>query len=779
METEAQHQIMAPLPPIEGNNDKGATTTSYIYKGEVNERGRVAKGATTIIIDPTVTKIRDGAFSGLSVTSIQIPPSVTEIGQQAFACCRALKSIVIPSGITEIKYATFYMCDALESIVLPDSVTTIGSGAFSYCISLPRITIPASVTCVGERAFEHCTTLKSITIPSGVTEIKYHTFDGCVALETVFLSGSITSIGSWAFFNCTSLQKVTILRPREFEAHVSILPRRITEMKDSITGVDTQIGRGAFENCSKLYAVNLPHSLDKVYNSCTIISFLQFLQKVSDNIKLKEGPGPKYEFKGSMQRGYGPEMWGVTLGQMEDILKKHPDITHDTLMRDVVKIVIKPATRGYGIGYGLLVNQNKPLRAKVMVSHAWDEPFGNFVSCLKRSGHPGPFWVCAFSIYQSEGAGDSPTIAEQIGPDPEYGAFSTVLKGADLMLAVVTEACDTYTRLWCVYEILVADKQKVKTILCPYIPESSELNEALENDICVANVETAVDSMNALCWDKTNNASIQNIIKLSPGEFIGVNQRVEMVRLNYLLNYPMQNIKGGKLSAENEDHRMYITAFVITFIIGLMNLSISPLNGMLFISGVILFFILHCLRKNLNEELDSELSAKIILIMIIVTFCSSIGVAFGVHAMLTFASGVITTISMVASLSLFRNHIIKLHEKYCFCGQGMIANLHQRIFDDEQNKQGRKDAISKLVVAIESTIPRTISSPGRHMISFEDFCKTRDRLYNTAPTYVFRMWAKHIKSVLDRIETEKEKDEKKIYRAPTMMQTGGIHSVMV
>ena len=56
--------------------------------------------------------------------------------------------------------------------------------------------------------------------------------------------------------------------------------------------------------------------------------------------------------------------------------------------------------------------------------------------------------MCAFSIYQSDGEGDSPTIGEQLGSDPEYGPFATVLKGADSMIAVVTEVCDIYTRLW-------------------------------------------------------------------------------------------------------------------------------------------------------------------------------------------------------------------------------------------------------------------------------------------------------------------------------------------
>ena len=80
--------------------------------------------------------------------------------------------------------------------------------------------------------------------------------------------------------------------------------------------------------------------------------------------------------------------------------------------------------------------------------HAWDEPIGQFCYSLERSGEEGPFWICAFAIYQNHGDDDKPTIFEQLGPDPEYGPFATVLKGADSMVAVVTETCDIYSRLW-------------------------------------------------------------------------------------------------------------------------------------------------------------------------------------------------------------------------------------------------------------------------------------------------------------------------------------------
>ena len=113
------------------------------------------------------------------------------------------------------------------------------------------------------------------------------------------------------------------------------------------------------------------------------------------------------------------------------------------------KIVI-PTTVGTGTGYALFSNKSEPLRAKVMVSHAWDEYYRDFALALRKAGsseegHSGPFWICAFAIYQPE---DIPglTIAKQLGPDPSRGPFASVLKSAEAMLCIVTTSCDIYTR---------------------------------------------------------------------------------------------------------------------------------------------------------------------------------------------------------------------------------------------------------------------------------------------------------------------------------------------
>lgn len=81
--------------------------------------------------------IGECAFFGCSsLTSINIPSSVTEIGNRVFEDCKSLTSVNIPSGVTEIAWRTFWGCKGLKSIyIFAEDVPTIGTGAFDGCDS--------------------------------------------------------------------------------------------------------------------------------------------------------------------------------------------------------------------------------------------------------------------------------------------------------------------------------------------------------------------------------------------------------------------------------------------------------------------------------------------------------------------------------------------------------------------------------------------------------------------------------------------------------------------
>ena len=159
------------------------------------------------LADPT--RIVGGAFYQCkSLTSIDIPDSVTSIGNEAFISCNGLTSIDIPNSVTTIGNSAFAWCTSLTSIDIPDSVTSIGRNAFASCSSLTSIDIPDSVTTIGNEAFNQCSSLTACTIGSGVTSIGANAFYACTGITSCTIGSGVTSIGNEAFSWCTSLTNI-------------------------------------------------------------------------------------------------------------------------------------------------------------------------------------------------------------------------------------------------------------------------------------------------------------------------------------------------------------------------------------------------------------------------------------------------------------------------------------------------------------------------------------------------------------------------------------------
>ena len=183
------------------------------------------------------------------IKTLVIDNGVTSIGELAFDNCKSLTSIEIPASVTTIYYSAFQYCTSLTSIVIANGVTTIDNGAFSYCTGLTSIEIPASVTSIGYCAFMGCTSLNSINIPDGVTSIGTEVFKNCTSLTSIEISANVTSIGDGAFEGCNSLESI------EIPANV------------------TSIGSDAFYNCPGLKSLTIPVSLtiigENAFYGCT------------------------------------------------------------------------------------------------------------------------------------------------------------------------------------------------------------------------------------------------------------------------------------------------------------------------------------------------------------------------------------------------------------------------------------------------------------------------------------------------------------------------------
>lgn len=65
----------------------------------------------------------------------------------------------IPMPARKIGDGAFAGCDTVTSVEIPDSVTSIGNDAFSGCTTLGRVSVPSSVTEIGLNAFVGCPNL--------------------------------------------------------------------------------------------------------------------------------------------------------------------------------------------------------------------------------------------------------------------------------------------------------------------------------------------------------------------------------------------------------------------------------------------------------------------------------------------------------------------------------------------------------------------------------------------------------------------------------------------
>lgn len=244
-------------------------------------------------IPSSVTEIGDSAFDGCPLLeSVTIPDGVLDIGAYAFCCCDGLENILIPQSVTNIGTRAFGSCYNLRSFAvdpanrfysaqdgfllnkdgtvlvqgvnvvearIPDGVTTIGEAAFEDCFRLECVEIPDSVTAIGDWAFSVCETLAGVVIPDGVMVIGDSAFSWC-GLTCVTVPGNVKAIGERAFYGCWKLEGLEIARGVESIGREAFGDSRLTTV--TIPDSVTDVGERAFVDCGELREVWLPRRLE-------------------------------------------------------------------------------------------------------------------------------------------------------------------------------------------------------------------------------------------------------------------------------------------------------------------------------------------------------------------------------------------------------------------------------------------------------------------------------------------------------------------------------------
>ncbi|MED9969422.1 MAG: leucine-rich repeat domain-containing protein [Ruminococcus sp.] len=114
------------------------------------------------------------------IESVEIPDSITEVQDYAFAANSNLSKVKLSKNLKIIGNNAFWNCPKLTSIELPSSLKKIGVYAFS-ATGLTSVTLPESktLTQLDQFVFFQSKNLKEVTIPASMTNIADNAFNEC------------------------------------------------------------------------------------------------------------------------------------------------------------------------------------------------------------------------------------------------------------------------------------------------------------------------------------------------------------------------------------------------------------------------------------------------------------------------------------------------------------------------------------------------------------------------------------------------------------------------
>lgn len=260
----------------EGTIEKGpfAGTMIATVHGQTEDSTEAQEGATIL---PETKKIPDNLFLGCtSIIDVQIPETVTEIGQKAFKDASSVENVTFAvntetgkvKGVEKIGISAFDGCSSLQELVLPETVTEVLQGAFANegalvkadmsrtaslkkwdkesfkgDTALAEVILPTAggITAIPDGAFAGCTTLtgENLKIPKNIVTITANAFKES-GLKKLYIPNQVTTIGAGAFEACKNLEDVHISN------NISI------------------ISQSTFKNCEKLEKIEIPVKVEKI-----------------------------------------------------------------------------------------------------------------------------------------------------------------------------------------------------------------------------------------------------------------------------------------------------------------------------------------------------------------------------------------------------------------------------------------------------------------------------------------------------------------------------------
>ncbi len=162
-----------------------------------------------IVLPQGLTTMEQYCLYGTSITSLDMPDSVTHV--QGYICgyCTRLTSVRISNNLEELGekagWECFFGCSSLTSVTLGSKLRVIGNACFSET-KLTSVNLPASVEQLNYGAFGNIPTLKSVTGGSGLRYIYRLAFYN-TGLTSFPFGKNLRFVSNEAFEKCTFTPK--------------------------------------------------------------------------------------------------------------------------------------------------------------------------------------------------------------------------------------------------------------------------------------------------------------------------------------------------------------------------------------------------------------------------------------------------------------------------------------------------------------------------------------------------------------------------------------------
>ncbi len=144
-----------------------------------------------------VKTINGNAFRNSGITTVYLPPTLTEIVNSAFWDCSDLEVIRVDVG-----NKTYDSRDKCNAVIKTATNKLVMGGN--------KTVIPRTVKFIGESAFRGRAKLTSLGLHEAVEEIESFAYAGCTALKSAFIPAGVRYVGRGVFIRCENLKYINV-----------------------------------------------------------------------------------------------------------------------------------------------------------------------------------------------------------------------------------------------------------------------------------------------------------------------------------------------------------------------------------------------------------------------------------------------------------------------------------------------------------------------------------------------------------------------------------------